>query len=158
MKLFEIFIENNLDYEDYDCQNKFIVTNSQQEAVIRAESWMRDIYCSGFAEPSFSVTEIKEVDGFIVSVDRKDYKQMAKTFIGETMVDFFCNGFFGSRAFDMAGAEITKVYDSDDDDAIVIEVRKLGGKYDYGYFKDFWRDWQTVYEHLEEWTSEDSNK
>jgi hypothetical protein len=88
--------------------------------------------------------------------NEEDYRKMAKSFIGETIRDFFCNGFFGSRTFDMTGAEITKVYDSDDDNAIVIEVRKLDGKYDYGYFEDSRRDWQSVYEHLQEWTSGDS--
>lgn len=84
--------------------------------------------------------------------DDKDYKQMAKAFIGETIEDFFCNGFFGSRNFDMAGAEVTMVYDSEDDNAIVIEVKKSDGKYDYGYFDGDWRDWESVYEHLKEWT------
>jgi hypothetical protein len=85
--------------------------------------------------------------------DEKDYRLMAKSFIGETMKDFFCNGFFGSRTYDLTGAEITKVYDSADDNAIVIEVRKSDGRYDYGYFNDGWRDWQTVYKHLDEWVN-----
>jgi len=85
----------------------------------------------------------------------KDYEKMSKSFIGERMKDFFCNGFFGSRTFDMQGSEITRIYESDDEDAIIIEVRKLDGKYDYGYFRDYWRDWECVHEFLEEWTSED---
>lgn len=86
----------------------------------------------------------------------KDYKQMAKSLIGETMKDFFCNGFFGSGTYDLTNSEITKIYDSDDDNAIVIEVRKTGGKYGYGYFEGGWRDWKTVYEHLKQWTIENN--
>lgn len=84
--------------------------------------------------------------------DCKDYKQMAKSFIGRELNDFFCNGFFGSRNYDLNGAEITRVYE-DDDEAIVIEVKKLDDKYDYGYFDDGWNDWKTVYEHLEGWVN-----
>ncbi len=83
----------------------------------------------------------------------KNYKQMAKAFIGDTIKDFFCNGFFGSSIYDLRGAEIIKVYDSDDDNAIVIEVKKNDGRYDYGYFDGGWRDWKSVYEHLQEWTN-----
>jgi hypothetical protein len=35
----------------------------------------------------------------------------------------------------------------------VIEVRKINGKYDYGYFNDGWDDWKTVYEYLDEWVN-----
>jgi len=71
MKLFEIFIENNLDYADYDCQNKLIISSSQEEADIRAKEWMKDTYRSGYAEPSFVATEITEVDGFLITVTRR---------------------------------------------------------------------------------------
>lgn len=95
----------------------------------------------------------KEVERLSNKEEEKNYKQMAKSFIGEAMMDFFCNGFFGSRTYDLEGAEITKVYDNDNDNAIVIEVRKMNGRYDYGYFEDGWRDWKCVYEHLDEWVN-----
>lgn len=82
-----------------------------------------------------------------------DYEKMAKSFVGRTIEDFFCNGFFGSRTFDMEGAEIVRVYDNNYYN-IVIEVKKRNGKYDYGYFNDDWYDWKYVYEHLKEWTEE----
>lgn len=72
MKLYEIFIENNLDYGDYDCQTKLIVANGQEEADIRAESFMKENYYLGsYRKPSFEATEIDFVDGFKVTVSRR---------------------------------------------------------------------------------------
>lgn len=68
MKLYELYIDNNLDYADWDCQTKLIVANSTEEAEIRAESWMKETYLTGYAEPLFSVREITEVDGFKIRV------------------------------------------------------------------------------------------
>lgn len=79
------------------------------------------------------------------------YKKQAKNQIGETLKDQFCNGFFGSRNFDLEDATITKIYDSDEDNAIVIEVQYKNGKYDYGYFTESYREWQAVANYLEEW-------
>lgn len=79
----------------------------------------------------------------------EDYKKMAKSFIGETIQDFFCNGFFGSRTFDLTGAEITRIYR--DDDGITIEVKKIDDKYEYGCFENGRDDWQYVYEYLDNW-------
>lgn len=70
MKLFELYIDNNLDYEDRDWQTKLIVANSKKEAEIRAESWMKETYPTGYAEPCFQVDEITEVDGFRITVSR----------------------------------------------------------------------------------------
>lgn len=128
------------------------------ENVENLKKWLKGEYVSppDFKESLIHV--IKDYERLLEKENTKDYKAMAKAFIGETMEDFFCNGFFGSRNYYMRGAEITKVYDSDDDDAIVIEVKKLDGKYDYGYFDGGWRDWQSVYEHLQEWTSRDSSE
>lgn len=82
--------------------------------------------------------------------DLKDYESMAKSFVGKDINDFFCNGFFGSSTYDLAGAEITRVYKSDSD-GIIIEVRKTNDSYDYGYFDDGWENWKTVYELINEW-------
>lgn len=68
MKLFEISIENNLDYEDYDHDSKLVVASSQYIAELRAKFWMKERYHGGYANPSFSVTEITKVDGFDVGV------------------------------------------------------------------------------------------
>lgn len=72
MKLFEITIYNNLDYEDGDWKIKLIVVNSKEEAEIRAESWMKEEYHGGYAEPSFQVNEITEVDGFKIRVIKEN--------------------------------------------------------------------------------------
>ncbi|MEL3959425.1 site-specific DNA-methyltransferase [Caldifermentibacillus hisashii] len=74
---------------------------------------------------------------------------MVKLFVGETIKDSFCNGFFGGSNYDLNGAEITKI--NQYNNGIVIEVIKSNGKYDYGYFGDNWNDWECVYKHLSKW-------
>jgi hypothetical protein len=71
MKLFEIFIDNNLDYGDWDCQSKLIVAGSLAEAEMRAESWMNDTYGSSYKKAFSWVEERAEVDGFLVTVTRR---------------------------------------------------------------------------------------
>lgn len=113
------------------------------------KKWLKGEYvCS----PDF-----KESLKNVIRDNEKDYKQMSKSLIGETIQNFFCNGFFGSRTYDLDGAEITRVYQNNHD-VIVIEVKKLNGKYDYGYFEDEWEDWKCVYEHLDEWIKGEQNK
>lgn len=71
MKLYEIFIQNNLDYSDYDCMTKLIVANGQEEADIRAESFMKEhYYMDAYRKPSFEAVEISMVDGFKIKVER----------------------------------------------------------------------------------------
>ncbi|MEL3959451.1 hypothetical protein NST17_20070 [Caldifermentibacillus hisashii] len=43
MKLYEIFIDNRLDYEDNEFYSKLIVANSLKEAEIRAKNWMKEV-------------------------------------------------------------------------------------------------------------------
>lgn len=85
--------------------------------------------------------------------DAKNYQQMCQSFVGDTLSDFFCNGFFGSRTFDLNGAKILRVYESIEEDAIKIEVMKFNNEFEYGYFNDGWNSWETVYEHLYEWVN-----
>lgn len=74
MKLYEIWITNNLEYEDYDYRSQLIVANSQAEADIRAKQWMVSNYGTlkrnGKYDSSFGAEEITEVDGFKVTVSR----------------------------------------------------------------------------------------
>lgn len=81
--------------------------------------------------------------------EKKDYKEMCQSLVGESINDFFCNGFFGSSTYDLGGSEISRVYESED--GIAIKVKKIDGRYDYGYFNQEWRDWETVYEYLCGW-------
>lgn len=88
----------------------------------------------------------------------RDYRQMAVSFVGTYINDFFCNGFFGSDTYDLEGAEILRVYEEYDeydsgDGTIILEVRKLNDIVDYAYFSDGWNDWETVYKHLDEWVN-----
>lgn len=113
--------------------------------------WLKGEYVS---PPVFKESLIHIINDYERLIDKEnniDYKSMAKSFIGETIQDFFCNGFFGSRTYDLMGAEITKIYE---DDGIVIEVKKVDDKYDYGYFNDGWKDWECVYNHLNKWVNE----
>ncbi|MGD6876863.1 hypothetical protein [Bacillus infantis] len=84
--------------------------------------------------------------------DMKDYETLARSFIGKTLDDFYCNGFFGGRNYDLSGAEIMKITKSEPEE-ITIEVLKADGQYDYGYFDGGWCDWKVVYEHLDEWVN-----
>lgn len=80
----------------------------------------------------------------------KDYEHKARQFIGKTIRNSFCNGFFDdSKQYNLAHSEITRIYENDDE--IVIEVEK-GSECDYGRFDGGWKCWKTVYEHLQEWT------
>ena len=88
----------------------------------------------------------------LLSLKRKeDYKSMVKELIGETIYSDYCNGVFGSRNYDLHGAKIVGVFESDG--AIVVEVKKTDNKYDYGYFSGDWKSWKYVYEYLYEWIS-----
>ena len=71
MKLFEIFIDNNLEYGDWDCQSKLIVADSLEEAEIRAENWLKDVYGSSYRKPFSWAEERSEVDGFLITVTRR---------------------------------------------------------------------------------------
>ncbi len=113
------------------------------------KKWLNGEYVS---PPEFKESLSEIIIEYEKLKGNQDYKLMAKSFIGETIQNFFCNGFFGSRTYDLEDAEITKIY-RDDDEGIVIEVRKSDGKYDYGYFNDSWDDWKCVYEHLDEWVN-----
>lgn len=116
---------------------------NQLEKLIKACKPHTPIQKDIFEEALKIVDEIKNV---------KDYKQLALSFIGMRIDDFFCNGFFGSGTYDLEDAEITRIYRDEDDD-IVIEVKKRNSQYDYGYFEGDWADWQSVYEHLDEWVN-----
>lgn len=104
--------------------------------------WFTDDHSSTIKAILEKVEEIEQT--------HTDYKRMAQEFVGDELSDMYCNGFFG-RIYDLDGAEITRIYDSDYDDAIVIEVRKEDGKYEYGYFDSHWRDWESVYKTIKEW-------
>lgn len=80
-----------------------------------------------------------------------NYKHKCQAFVGEDIEDFFCNGFFGSDTYDLRGARIEGIFENDDE--IKIEVLKLNDEVDYGYFDGGWKDWKTVYEHLNEWVN-----
>lgn len=111
---------------------------------------MNVYYVEPVAVPGFyEENEIKLVESKL-----KDYKQIAKAQIGETFKDDYCNGFFGSRNFDLAGARITRIYEvenNDDELEIVVEIQYKNGKYDYGYFLESYANWKSVAEHLEQW-------
>lgn len=94
------------------------------------------------------------IDVLTGEFDSEDYEILTKSLIGETIQNFFCNGFFGSRTFDLTGAEIVRIYKSDDN-SIVIEVKKYNGNYEYGYFEEGRNDWKTVYEYLCKWMQEE---
>ncbi|MGV4321197.1 hypothetical protein [Bacillus mojavensis] len=71
MKLYEIFIDNNLEYSDWDCQSRLIVANSLHEAEMRADNWMKEEYGTSPYGKSFSWAEERtEVDGFKITVSK----------------------------------------------------------------------------------------
>lgn len=71
MKLFEIYIDNRLEYEDNEWQSKLIVVNSKKEAEIRAKIWMKEQFgTNSYREPIYWVEERTEVDGFKITLSR----------------------------------------------------------------------------------------
>lgn len=83
--------------------------------------------------------------------DVKDYALMSQEFVGRELNSIYCNGFFG-RTYDLLGAEIMRIYEDYQDGEIVIEVEK-NGEMKYGYFDGDWKEWKSVYEHLNEWVN-----
>jgi hypothetical protein len=72
VKLYQIYIDNNLEYDDWDYQSKLIVVNSLREAEIRAESWMNEEYGDSYNKAFSWAEERVEVDGFKITVSRID--------------------------------------------------------------------------------------
>lgn len=72
MKLYEIFIDNGLDYGDRDVRSKLIVAKSLTEAETRAKYWMDKEYDSQlfYNNASYWAKEWVEVEGFKVTVSR----------------------------------------------------------------------------------------
>lgn len=66
MKLYQIIIDNDMEYEDHDWKFKLIVCGSLGEAYDRAEEWLEEEYTN--SESYFKVTEISDVDGFKIVV------------------------------------------------------------------------------------------
>lgn len=105
---------------------------------------------------------LKDEDKFEIKIMEKNdedeiYEESSKLFVGKTIKNFFCNGFFGGSTYDLEESRITNIY-QDDGDGIIIEVKKRNGKYDYACFNESYDDWKCVYEYLKEWTSEDSEE
>lgn len=94
-----------------------------------------------------------ETDSIKYYTPIESYALECKKFIGATIKDFFCNGFFGSRTFDLGGAEIINLYSNVDE--IVMEVEKTNGIHEVAYFNDGWNNWETVYDYLVEWTKKE---
>ncbi|UNY48722.1 hypothetical protein P9294_gp007 [Bacillus phage FADO] len=70
MKLYEIFIDNNLEYSDWDYQSRLIVANSLHEAEMRADNWMKEEYGVSSYRSSSWAEERTEVDGFKITVSK----------------------------------------------------------------------------------------
>lgn len=117
-----------------------------------SEEILDSFYYEDVGVRKVSLDEFIEKLEKVLSNNPKDYKSMSKIFIGETIKNFFCNGFFGGDTYDLEGAKITRVYESSE--GAVVEVAKENGRYEYALFDDDWKDWKTVYEHLSEWTNE----
>lgn len=84
--------------------------------------------------------------------DVKDYRILANAFIGKTIKDFFCNGFFGSREFELAGAEVVSIKGTEGG-LIQVIVEDCDGRIKIGEFDEGWANWKTVYNHLQQWTT-----
>ncbi len=71
MKLYEIYIDNNLEYGDWDIQSKLIVAKNQFEAETRADNWMKEVYgTSSYKDPFSWAEERTDVDGFKIAVKK----------------------------------------------------------------------------------------
>lgn len=72
MNLYQITIDNNLDYEEHEWKVKLIVVKDEKEAEKRAEDWMNGEYIMDSNNPYFILEHIKEIDGYEISVTRKN--------------------------------------------------------------------------------------
>lgn len=86
--------------------------------------------------------------------DVKDYRVLANTFVGKTLENSFCNGFFGSREYYLRGAEIVSVKGVEGK-LIQVVVEDCEGNTKIGELDEGWADWKTVCELLREWTDSD---
>jgi hypothetical protein len=71
MKLYHIFISNNLEYEDYDDACELVVAHSMLEAEYKAKKFMEENYPSTDDDeysPSFIALEVSEIDGYKIAV------------------------------------------------------------------------------------------
>ncbi len=70
--LYQVTIDSNLDYEEHEWQVKLIVAKDEEEAEKRAEDWMNEEYTIGYRKPFFTVEHIKEVDGYEITVTKRE--------------------------------------------------------------------------------------
>lgn len=66
MKLYQVIIDNDMEYADHDWKFKLIVCSSLGEAYDKAEEWLDEQYTN--SESYFQVEELSEVDGFKIMV------------------------------------------------------------------------------------------
>lgn len=124
------------------------------DALDKIEKIIEDLNSHGDIPPS----DAEDVDSNLSIIrecldDMKpNYRKMCKSLVGEPINDFFCNGFFGSSTYDLAGATIFRVFDQENE--IVVEVQKLNGIHEYGYFDGGSANWKIVYEYLNDWVNQ----
>jgi hypothetical protein len=75
-------------------------------------------------------------------------------FVGMTIQDFYCNGFFG-RTYDMEGSVIIG-FGTDHNDEYYLRVKKLDGDIEVAHFGS--RDLDMVEEYIEEWCDENAER
>jgi hypothetical protein len=74
MKLYEIYINNGLEYEDNEEYTFLVVCKNQLEAdIIAAWEFNEHFYkfTNGYGKPSFSAKEINEIDGYEIILRKK---------------------------------------------------------------------------------------
>jgi len=74
-RLYEVSVCNNLEYEDEREESKLIIAESDEHATIKAVKFMFETFGDDCDEegtyspvPSFEIKEIKEVDGYKVTL------------------------------------------------------------------------------------------
>lgn len=72
MELYEIYINNDMDYLDKDEATILIVAERVEDAEIKAKELLLEYYGEGgiYNKPYYLLEEIKEVDGFKITVSK----------------------------------------------------------------------------------------
>ena len=76
MKLYSVYINNGLDYDEEEHHSVLIVAEDIDKANARAEELLLESYESGYFtnEPYYMVTEVKEVDNYLIYCEKLDWE------------------------------------------------------------------------------------
>lgn len=129
------------------CNENIYFDGDQNKWIMRIENSHWNTRSDGFDYDEYEVN-------FCYKCGNKYDKELlsplkAKEYIGKTIKNFFCNGFFGGDEYGLAESRIIDIIE--EESVITVTVLKRDGKYAYGEFDYKWKKWETVFSYLDEW-------